>query len=228
MAILNGITNAFVSNLMGDSFSTQMKEFVKGFLCGFGLYSFAYFINAIYAISVLEILVVDVLAREASSAVMIVVSACDGDSSNVVKYEMQAAMYMLASVLLYRGTLPKNDMKPSKNGWNCDVENAGLAKVGADFGKMGIYVENPNITVDWSQYAVHAMERMQKRGMTKETVDQIVLNGKTLSQDNGNKFVFITQKGVAVVSKNGKLITAWSSNNFHDAMREIIKRLFGE
>lgn len=213
---------------MGDSFSTQMKEFVKGFLCGFGLYSFAYFINAIYAISVLEMLVVDALAREASSAVMIVVSACDGDSSSVVKYEMQAAMYMLASVLLYRGTLPKNDMKPSKNGWNCDVENAGLAKVGADFGKMGIYVENPNITVDWSQYAVHAMERMQKRGMTKETVDQIVLNGKTLSQDNGNKFVFITQKGVAVVSKNGKLITAWSSNNFHDAMREIIKRLFGE
>ena len=139
LAILNGITNAFISNLMGDSFSTQMKEFVKGFLCGFGLYSFAYFINAIYAISVLEILVVDALAREASSAVMIVVSACDGDSSSVVKYEMQAAMYMLASVLLYRGTLPKNDMKPSKNGWNCDVENAGSVNNQGSGGTKDIY-----------------------------------------------------------------------------------------
>ena len=31
-------------------------------------------------------------------------------------------------------------------------------------GKMGTYVENPNIKVDWTQCAEHAAERMQQRG----------------------------------------------------------------
>jgi len=92
-----------------------------------------------------------VLAREASSAVMVVVSACDGDSSNVVKYEMQAAMYMLASVLLYRGTLPKNDMKPSKNGYSWKDPEAGSQaelgnKLDYQFGKAGGSQHNINRT----------------------------------------------------------------------------------
>ena len=47
----------------------------------------------------------------------------------------------------------------------------------------------------------HGFDRMQQRGMTQEMVDMIVANGKTLSQNNGSKFVFITQEGVAIVSR---------------------------
>ena len=47
----------------------------------------------------------------------------------------------------------------------------------------------------------HGFDRMQQRGMTQEMVDKIVANGKTLSQNNGSKFVFITQEGVAIVSR---------------------------
>ncbi len=103
-----------------------------------------------------------------------------------------------------------------------------LAQYGDDFGKMGTYVENPNIKVDWTQYAEHAAERMQQRGMTQEMVNNIVENGKVLSQNNGNKFAYITQEGVAIVSKQGKLITAWSSADFDSSMLEIISKLFGE
>ena len=103
-----------------------------------------------------------------------------------------------------------------------------LAKYGDDFGKMGTYVENPNIKVDWTQYAEHAAERMQQRGMTQEMVNNIVENGKVLSQNNGNKFAYITQEGVAIVSKEGKLITAWSSADFDSSMLEIVSKLFGE
>ena len=53
-------------------------------------------------------------------------------------------------------------------------------------------------------------------------------NGKVLSQNNGNKFAYITQEGVAIVSKEGKLITAWSSADFDSSMLEIIRKLFGE
>ena len=41
----------------------------------------------------------------------------------------------------------------------------GTLPYGDNFGKMGTYVENPNIKVDWSQYAEHGLERMQQRGM---------------------------------------------------------------
>lgn len=64
--------------------------------------------------------------------------------------------------------------------------------------------------------------------MTQELVDQIVVNGKVLSQNNGSKFAFITQDGVAIVSKDGKLITAWSSKYYDNAMQEIMIKLFGE
>ena len=103
-----------------------------------------------------------------------------------------------------------------------------LAKYGDDFGKMGTYIENPNIKVDWTQYAEHAAERMQQRGMTQEMINNIVENGKVLSQNNGNKFAYITQEGVAIVSKEGKLITAWSSTDFDSSMLEVISKLFGE
>ena len=103
-----------------------------------------------------------------------------------------------------------------------------LAKYGDDFGKMGIYVENPNVKVDWSQYAEHAAERMQQRGMTQEMVNSIVDNGKVLSQNNGNKFAYITEEGVAIVSKEGKLITAWSGADFDSSMLEIIGKLLGK
>lgn len=107
-------------------------------------------------------------------------------------------------------------------------KTTGLAQYGDDFGKMGTYVKNPNIKVDWSQYSEHGFERMQQRGMTQGMVDQIVANGKVLLQNNGSKFAFITQDGVAVVSKGGKLITTWSSEYYDSAMHEIIIKLFGE
>lgn len=114
-------------------------------------------------------------------------------------------------------------------GWKqAESGTSTLAQYGDDFGKMGTYVENPNIKVDWTRYAEHAAERMQQRGMTQEMVNNIVENGKVLSQNNGNKFAYITQEGVVIVSKEGKLITAWSSVDFDSSMLEIISKLFGE
>ena len=104
----------------------------------------------------------------------------------------------------------------------------GIAEYGDEFGKMGTYVEKIDIKIDWTQCTQHGIERMNQRGMTKELVDGIVANGKTLSQCFGSKFAFITKEGVAIVSKEGKLITAWSSMNFDENMLEIIRCLFGK
>ena len=97
---------------------------------------------------------------------------------------------------------------------------------GQDIGKMGKYVENPGIKVDWSKYAEHGTERMAQRGMSKEMIDSIVENGKVLSQSGGNKYAYISQEGVVVVSKNGKLITAWGKTDFDEKMIEIVEKLY--
>ena len=107
-------------------------------------------------------------------------------------------------------------------------EGVGKAELGHDFGKMGKYVEHPNIEVDWSKFAEHGLERMEQRGVTQDMVNDFVKNGKVLSQNEGNKFAFITKEGVAVVSKDGKLITTWGKDKFDDNMKEIVKMLWGE
>ncbi|MCM1546925.1 MAG: hypothetical protein NC034_01070 [Ruminococcus sp.] len=108
-----------------------------------------------------------------------------------------------------------------------DIDN-GIAQYGDSLGKMGTYVESPNIKVDWAQYAEHGTTQMVNRGITKEMVDFYVANGKSLMQANGAKYAFVTQEGVAVVTKEGKLITTWSSETYDDSMLWIIKKLFGE
>ena len=67
---------------------------------------------------------------------------------------------------------------------------------------------------------------MAQRGMSQEMIESIVENGKTLSQSGGNKYAYISQEGVVVVSKNGKLITAWGKADFDEKMVEIVEKLF--
>ncbi|MBC8559284.1 DUF4258 domain-containing protein [Clostridiaceae bacterium NSJ-33] len=88
---------------------------------------------------------------------------------------------------------------------------------------MGIYVEKPDIKIDWNQYAEHGMERMNQRGLSHEFVESFIQNGKVLSQNSGSKFAYVTK-----VSKEGKLITTWGSAQFDDSMLEIISKLFEE
>ena len=106
--------------------------------------------------------------------------------------------------------------------------NVSIAQYGDDFGKMGVYVEKPDIKIDWNQYAEHGMERMNQRGLSHEFVESIIQNGKVLSQNSGSKFAYVTKEGVVILSKEGKLITTWGSAQFDDSMLEIISKLFEE
>lgn len=101
-------------------------------------------------------------------------------------------------------------------------------KYGENFGEMGIYVEHPNIKVDWSKHSVHGLERLEKRGLSKQQIEKFIKDGKVLSQNNGEKFAFITEDGVAILNKQGKLVTAWEEKDFDKEMVDIITKLFGK
>ena len=125
------------------------------------------------------------------------------------------------------GTSSKKNVNSVKSAGS--MKNKGITiKYGDEIGKMGTYVENPKIKIDWEQYSKHAIERMRQRRMTQKMIDSIVENGKVLSQNEGNKYVYVTKEGVAVVSKEGKLITGWSSSDYDEDMIKIVNRLFGD
>ncbi|EEP3030162.1 hypothetical protein HBF65_001637 [Listeria monocytogenes] len=105
---------------------------------------------------------------------------------------------------------------------NNDVE------VGTDFGKIGKLVNHPNIKINWSEHSEHGMSRLKQRGLSKSQVDDFVERGKALSQNGGEKFAFITENGVAIVSKDGKLVTAWGKKDFDEGMEKIIEKLYGK
>ncbi len=131
------------------------------------------------------------------------------------------------------------------NGWNDKVASAaevyGLggtggtfgkgkndaAKIGTSFGNYGTLVEHPGIKIDWSKNINHAMKRMAERDVTKEMADSWVDNGKALSQNNGSKYLFFSQKGAAVVANDGTLVTVIPESHYDDDYKELSKSLFG-
>lgn len=110
------------------------------------------------------------------------------------------------------------------------ITGAGVSTVaasGTTFGSMGTLIsQNSNITVNWSTYTKHGLERMAERGITQPMVNTWVSTGKTLQQ-GADKFAFVTKQGMAVVTSAGKFVTTYSSAQYDAAMKEIIKKLFG-
>ncbi len=98
--------------------------------------------------------------------------------------------------------------------------------IGRDFGKLGKFVENPNIKVNWSNVSDYAMRRMATRGVSKGLVNSTVTNGVTLFQTSG-RYIFITQRAAVVTTTSGTLVTTYSSAFYDSNMQEVIRILFG-
>ncbi|EJO5347960.1 DUF4258 domain-containing protein [Clostridium botulinum] len=103
----------------------------------------------------------------------------------------------------------------------------GAAKHGDKIGNLGKLVDNTRISVDWSKYSKHGLERMEQRNVTKQMVENWVKSGKVIQQDT-NTFLYLTKDGVAVVGKNGKLVTTYSKEQFKPHIKNALKQLYGE
>ena len=102
-----------------------------------------------------------------------------------------------------------------------------LAKKGDQIGNLGTYVKNPGISVNWNNVRQHALNRMDKSGITKEQFESWVQNGKAVQQD-ANTFMFLNREGVAIMSKDGIPQTAYSASKFKDHINGAVIKLFGE
>ncbi|ENK1247908.1 hypothetical protein AB2077_002713, partial [Listeria monocytogenes] len=142
----------------------------------------------------------------------------------------KAQGFSIISGLVFRytaGGYKGKKFKVSKDWLHRRKKNNGV-EVGTDFGKIGKLVNHPNIKINWSEHSEHGMSRLKQRGLSKSQVDDFVERGKALSQNGGEKFAFITENGVAIVSKDGKLVTAWGKKDFDEGMEKIIEKLYGK
>jgi hypothetical protein len=97
--------------------------------------------------------------------------------------------------------------------------------LGTQVGKLGTFVNNPSINVNWAKATPHGLERLVERGVSKEMIEGWVSAGKVLQQTS-DKFIFITKRGAAVVTKAGELVTAYTNTDFDQSMQAIVKQLF--
>ncbi|EFQ5577081.1 hypothetical protein HZU95_001163 [Listeria monocytogenes] len=170
-------------------------------------------------------------AQEEAELLQAVIQSVKEGIDPVTGQEISKAQgFGIISGLVFRYTVggyKGKKFKVSKDWLHRRKKNNGV-EVGTDFGKIGKLVNHPNIKINWSEHSEHGMSRLKQRGLSKSQVDDFVERGKALSQNGGEKFAFITENGVAIVSKDGKLVTAWGKKDFDEGMEKIIEKLYGK
>lgn len=170
-------------------------------------------------------------AQEEAELLQAVIQSVKEGIDPVTGQEISKAQgFSIISGLIFRytaGGYKGKKFKVSKDWLRRRKKNNGV-EVGTDFGKIGKLVNHPNIKINWSEHSEHGMSRLKQRGLSKSQVDDFVERGKALSQNGGEKFAFITENGVAIVSKDGKLVTAWGKKDFDEGMEKIIEKLYGK
>ncbi|WP_185576613.1 T7SS effector LXG polymorphic toxin [Listeria marthii] len=170
-------------------------------------------------------------AQEEAELLQAVVQSVKEGTDPVTGQEISKAQgFGIISGLIFRytaGGYKGKKFKIPRDWLHRRKKNNGV-EVRTDFGKIGKLVNHPNIKINWSEYAEHGMSRLKQRGLSKSQVDDFVEHGKVLSQNEGEKFAFITEDGVAIVSKDGKLVTAWGKKDFDEGMKKIIGKLYGK
>ncbi|EGF6089890.1 hypothetical protein ICC33_000847, partial [Listeria monocytogenes] len=168
-------------------------------------------------------------AQEEAELLQAVIQSVKKGRDPVTGQEISKAQgFSIISGLVFRytaGGYKGKKFKVSKDWLHRRKKNNGV-EVGTDFGKIGKLVNHPNIKINWSEHSEHGMSRLKQRGLSKSQVDDFVERGKALSQNGGEKFAFITENGVAIVSKDGKLVTAWGKKDFDEGMEKIIEKLY--
>ncbi|WP_200829546.1 LXG domain-containing protein [Listeria monocytogenes] len=170
-------------------------------------------------------------AQEEAELLQAVIQSVKEGIDPVTGQEISKAQgFGIISGLVFRytaGGYKGKKFKVSKDWLHRRKKNNGV-EVGTDFGKIGKLVNHPNIKINWSEHSEHGMSRLKQRGLSKSQVDDFVERGKALSQNGGEKFAFITENGVAIVSKDGKLVIAWGKKDFDEGMEKIIEKLYGK
>ena len=100
---------------------------------------------------------------------------------------------------------------------NAPVGSSELANLGKTYGKLGTVIGKEGISIDKVLIEGHGADMMYKKGVNKALLKEI-LESPEVKLKQGNKEVYITEEGVAVIDPNNqnKLVTTYSKDYFKD------------
>jgi hypothetical protein len=95
--------------------------------------------------------------------------------------------------------------------------------VGQDFGKYGIGVENPDLTIQYSTR--HALEREDREPLSREEIHDVVTNPLLVTRQSNSRFYFLNDSGAVVVDDGGRVVTNYRSSDFRQGVLDMLARI---
>nr|AYM54559.1 hypothetical protein [Racemicystis crocea] len=94
---------------------------------------------------------------------------------------------------------------------------------GRSYGRLGTVVtEPPQITIH-GYVNTHALRRAVERSITTQDRLEIVRDPiVVLEQAQGYSFLFLSERGVVVLTREGMVRTTYGSSDFDDKIRQIL------
>ena len=97
--------------------------------------------------------------------------------------------------------------------------------VGQDFGKLGIGIEKPDERIIGE--TIHGDWRENTRGVSKSDMEETVGDPLLVLQQATGRHLYLSEKAVVVLSKEGRVITTYSSAYFDERIRQILDYIHG-
>jgi RHS repeat-associated protein len=101
----------------------------------------------------------------------------------------------------------------------------GANLVGQSFGRVGTVVENPGIAIQGlrgSSVPAHAIDQIINRGVSPALLRSVVDNPTVVLQQQGGRFLYLTNRGAVVITRDGQVVTAWTQREFFPHIRKIL------
>ena len=96
-------------------------------------------------------------------------------------------------------------------------------KFGTQLGRLGTLTRNTKPVI--KGLTQHGLQRMAQRGVSKALAQKIINTGYAIAQ-SGGKVLYFTKEGVVVLTAAGKVVTAYSSAYFDEAMQAIVSLFY--
>ena len=95
--------------------------------------------------------------------------------------------------------------------------------VGRSYGRLGVVVADPPQLTIHGYATTHAFNRAVERSITTQDRVEIIRDPiVVLEQAQGFSFLFLSERGGVVLTKEGMVRTAYGASDFDDGIRKIL------
>jgi hypothetical protein len=102
--------------------------------------------------------------------------------------------------------------------------------VGASYGRTGIVVQNPGLSIQGFGGSVkpgHAIHQIVSRGVTPNQLLNTIRNPVVVLEQAGGRYLYLTDEAAVVMRGDGQVVTAWTKSEFLPHIQAILQDVLG-